>query len=753
MTSYLPETTDPTKVETNRLTPLEVAQQVKPLNDTQLKVLACIADTVFAAHNDEEAAWITAAMPADANDFQRKNITKFAKAKYSDSPTALDDLVRQMVASVSGPNIKDLGLMLSALSTRVGTFAMSGKTSAFCDLSQADRETVIRGWGNSPIFLLRKAYAAFTALTLFVVYNAFDTASVGIGYPFNGDPMRQSTDERIQKSYPFKFEQISKDYQTFDTEILIIGSGAGGGVVSATLSKAGLQVMVVEKGVFVPTESMNGRALDGYRNLYEAEGIMVTDDGSMNILAGSTFGGGTTVNWSASLKPQHYVREAWARKYGLTYFVSNEFQQSLDFVCERMGVDTKQIKHNAANQKLIDGAKKVGYHVDEIPQNTGGKEHSCGFCGFGCPYGEKQGGTATWLRDAAENGAKFMQGASVERILFCPPGALMLPDAQNYKAFFYNKTNTRAVGALLKFKDGRHAIVRAHKSVVVSGGSLNSPVILQKSGLTNRNIGRGLHLHPCGFVTGYYDEKIEPYNGAIMTTVSNVVENVDGEHFGAKIEIIASSAGTYGAAVVGWNGSKEHKRNALEYPNSVCMIILSRDRDGGRVYTDAEGKCRVDYTISPHDAKSMHAGIKAAVQMQLAAGARRISTSQRLVPDFIVKNTPASLNDPDFVEWFAQVEKAGVKPSWSSIGSAHQMGSNPMGTKPTNGAVDPRGRPWSTQGLYVADASVFREASGVNPMVTTMGVSHSIAKFIIADLAQSGTQPAFQFNEAPQPHL
>lgn len=62
------------------------------------------------------------------------------------------------------------------------------------------------------------------------------------------------------------------------------------------------------------------------------------------------------------------------------------------------------------------------------------------------------------------------------------------------------------------------------------------------------------------------------------------------------------------------------------------------------------------------------------------------------------------------------------------------MGSNPMGSKPSNSAVSPRGKVWGTENLYVADASVFPTASGVNPMITTMGVSRSIAKFMLEDI-------------------
>lgn len=64
-----------------------------------------------------------------------------------------------------------------------------------------------------------------------------------------------------------------------------------------------------------------------------------------------------------------------------------------------------------------------------------------------------------------------------------------------------------------------------------------------------------------------------------------------------------------------------------------------------------------------------------------------------------------------------------------------------MGTKPSTSVVDPRGRVWGTESLYIADASVFPTASAVNPMITNMALSHSIAQFIDEDLRGGLKEP------------
>lgn len=53
-----------------------------------------------------------------------------------------------------------------------------------------------------------------------------------------------------------------------------------------------------------------------------------------------------------------------------------------------------------------------------------------------------------------------------------------------------------------------------------------------------------------------------------------------------------------------------------------------------------------------------------------------------------------------------------------------------MGINPKNSVVKPTGESWDVKGLYVADASTFPTASGVNPMLTTYAMAYSIAQFM-----------------------
>ncbi len=513
-----------------------------------------------------------------------------------------------------------------------------------------------------------------------------------------------------------------------------------------------MRTLIVDKGIYLHPDKVVGREDQGYGLLYEGEGILPSEDGSINVLAGSTFGGGSSINWSASLKPRHFVRRTWAEKYGVPYYNSPYFTSDLNAVCTRMGVAVAPIRHNVGNSLLALGSQRAGHPVEPVPQNTGGHTHYCGKCQLGCISGHKQGGVVSWLKDAAEAGAAFMTNCYVERILF--------------------DKNKRAVGALATV-DGRKVKILASKGVVVSSGSLHTPALLLRSPelKSNKMIGKTLRLHPATVVTGYYNFPIKPWEGGLLTMVNNSAEMVDKDGWGCKIEVIASSPSMH-AAFQNFASSKEHKARMLRYSHSYTLVIICRDRDSGRIVLDERGHARIEYTISQFDQRSLLQGVLRGADAHLMAGAEAIATAQTGVPVYSpgaahdahaptapkapaaaapadsiytettqipatwtpVETTPRDLNEPSYKAWQQEIVKAGAKPYIMSIGSAHQMASCRMGGNPKISALDPEGRVWGANNLWVADASAMPESSGVNPMITTMATARGVARNVARDI-------------------
>ncbi len=108
-----------------------------------------------------------------------------------------------------------------------------------------------------------------------------------------------------------------------------------------------------------------------------------------------------------------------------------------------------------------------------------------------------------------------------------------------------------------------------------------------------------------------------------------------------------------------------------------------------------------------------------------AAGAQIIRTPHAHAPVYTAQDdTP----DRALLERFIKDDIwRGVRPCDLPLFSAHQMGSARMGASPRDSVCDPRGEVHAVRGLYIADASAFPSASGVNPMITTAALSHFVA--------------------------
>ena len=534
------------------------------------------------------------------------------------------------------------------------------------------------------------------------------------------------------KGFDYNFTVFPPDVApaVLHTDVIIVGSGCGGGVCAKNIAEAGLDVIVCEKAFHYGPEHLPMTGQDSGIHLYMNGGLIASDDSSIAVIAAQAFGGGGTVNWSASLQTQAFVRKEWADE-GLDFFTSSEYQRCLDRVCSRMGVSAKHIEHNANNEVLSEGARKLGYNHSDVPQNTGGNKHYCGYCTMGCGAAEKQGPVVSFLPDAARAGAKFIEGFTCERVLF--------EDVDG-------KRTAVGVSGTWTSRDGSDRYTRSvtikAKRIIVSGGTLQSPLLLLRSGLNNPQIGRNLHLHPVSLIAAYHPDRprLNSWEGGILTAAVTELENQDGRGHGCKIEALTMIP-SFALPFQPWKGGLEYKELCSKMPWLTCHIALVRDRDTGRVYPDAvDGEPRIAYTPSAFDRKHALEGSIAAARIAYVEGAKEIWVSHGGVTPFVRSDSVKpeddneGINNNDFEAWCNQLRKRGLPTSEVMFGTAHQMGTCRMSTSEKTGVVDSNGRVWGVEGLYVADASVFPSASGVNPMVTTMAIADHISRGVAKGL-------------------
>ncbi|RIB15821.1 hypothetical protein C2G38_1554048 [Gigaspora rosea] len=660
-------------------------------NDEQIKVIKAFCGTLIAKLDDLETEALLKTKASVIKKHPSK-VLEFSKFDLSENEDFIEVLTDRLVKSFPQDKLVQINLILNFFARSSTSLLLTGCFKPFYELDRKQREVVLQKWTKSFKFY-RNLYSNLTILFNVIYWMNFDRYFETIGYP-GPDPEANGEKfvSKINLFPTYEFIQVPPEGLELQFDVIVIGSGAGGGVVSAQLAKAGYKVLVIEKGKYYHQNELSLKQAESLNNLYESGGFLFNEDKNMFIHSASTFGGGTTVNFCASLKLQHFVREEWAAQ-GLTHFLSDEFHKSIEAVEKRMSVSSDAIIHNENNKILIEGCKKFGYHYSNIPQNTAGSHHQCGWCLFGCKYGEKQGSLMTWLRDARDAGAKFIDNCYVENILI---------------------KNKKAVG-VKAISNGNQILIHS-KKVIVSCGALHSPALLMRSGLKNANIGKNLYLHPLTMVTGFFpDREVNPYSGSMMTSVSDVVENVDGDHYGAKIET-ATFHPLYHVAFIPWNSALNHKQRMLQINHLSPMLIISRDKNPGRITIDSNGRPRIHYSISNHDSKSIVEGMIAGINILISAGAKTVTTAQFSIEEF----EPAEkdpFNDPGYKQYIENVRKIGVEENTSHLGSAHQMGTCKMGINPKTSVVNPKGKVWEIDNLYVADSSVFPTSAGVNPMV------------------------------------
>ncbi len=617
--------------------------------------------------------------------------------------------VEKLIATLRSPHDQArLRLLLTLLDNAAANFAQGQGFRAFTAMDPAARETTLRSWAHSRVALKRAGFQALKRLC-HVAYFCWPPTPDGhpvwraTGYP---GPLPQPT----AGADALPVVTVDRD-TTFDCDVVVIGSGAGGGVVAGLLAQQGRDVVVLEMGGNPSARDFTQIEGEMFDSVFLDQGLVMTQSGSMPILAGSCLGGGTVINWTTSFALPEAIGDEWSRASGLSLFTDPQFQASLDRVQTRLNVGTQWSTPSKRDELLERGLRALSWQVDPIPRNVTDclEGLECGFCTYGCRHGAKNSTAKTYLADAAAAGARLVPHCEVQRVLL---------------------DGNRAVGAegRVRARDGGvHTMTVRARLVVVACGALHTPALLRRSGLTNPHIGRNLHLHPVSAVGAFFPERVEPWGGAMQTRYCAQFADMDGRGYGARFET-GPIHFALPASAFGWESARQLRGDVGRLAHMGHVGILLRDRDTGRITLNRWGQPRIYYEPSRYDAAHMRRAIEAGARIMAAAGASEIFTLQ----------TPPTRVQPGAAGWLerfmAQADATGYRHCRMSYVSFHQMGSAAMAVSPERGAVGETGETFEVRGLHVADASAFPGSSGVNPMITIMAIADHVAQAITARL-------------------
>lgn len=484
--------------------------------------------------------------------------------------------------------------------------------------------------------------------------------------------------------------------QVIDTEVVVVGTGAGGGAYAAELAEAGVDVVMLEEGGYYRTEDFTSDATDMVKMLYRNAGAMMAM-GKPNVFfaEGRCVGGSTTINAGISWRTPDRILKRWGWEHGVDGVTSGDMLPFFEKVEERVHVAPQdEITYGGDVWMLKKGADALGYRSMPVKRNH---KHCVGTnnCIFGCPTGAKQSVLVTYIPRALAAGARLYSDCHVVRVK-------------------HDGKKATGVVANLQSAEGKRVAeieVRA-KEVVLCCGATQTPALLSKSRVPDphKQIGKHLMLHPNCKVMGIFEEEIVGWKGAVQgLQISEYME--EGLLFATTFvppTVIAMTMPYWGAEAA---AMMEHFNHMAS-----CGVLVEDTDSVGQVKAGFGGDAHLTYQLGANDFRRLQRGVAILCEMYFAAGATKAllpfhNFKQITSPDDIGK-----IFDPSFTA--SDIE----------VLTVHAMGTARMGSNPKQSVTDSWGKVHGLENLTVADASLFPTPIGVNPQITIMALATRIAQ-------------------------
>ncbi|OJU79778.1 MAG: glucose dehydrogenase [Solirubrobacterales bacterium 70-9] len=534
--------------------------------------------------------------------------------------------------------------------------------------------------------------------------------------------------------------------ERLEADVVVIGSGPSGSIVTHTLATAGVDVVCLEQGDWInPSDfgtnepewelSIQQRwAHDPNVRMAPADYPVEVSDSDMwpvmlNAVGGtSLFYGAEWVRLMASdfrLRSSEGICDDWP----ISYAELKPFHDEVDAFLGVAGVggdpaypeglDYPMPPHpiGKVGMKAAEGVNKLGWHwwpgVNAIAVNRHKTLERClrhGVCEWGCPAGAKASFDLIYLPQAIAAGARLLTGARVSRIESGPDGL--------------------ATGAHFVDREGEENFVAA-KAVVVCANGIGTPRLLLLSdgpahpdGLANSSglVGKNLMLHPNCTVTGYYDEDLESWKGPVGESIHSM------EFYETRPEHDFVRGG---------------KMNVLPTPGPLAAVEAHRDQPfdqvWGPAFADVAARHRSGILWATNTEDLPEETNRVTLDPTLTDGdgvpapkvSYRISDNTRRILDFHVERM-TELHEASGASEMIAVDVWLDQPG-------HLLGTARMGDDPERSVVDSYGRAHDVPNLFVADGSIFVTGGAANPTSTITALALRIAKHIVATAAERPT--------------
>lgn len=482
-------------------------------------------------------------------------------------------------------------------------------------------------------------------------------------------------------------------------DIVIIGSGAGGGTVAkevGALCRDGRRVLVLESGPKLREHEFTGREVEMASRLYTDSGGFLTEDRAMTMAFGHAYGGSTVVYTGTSLTITEATLQAWDVP-GVTH--ADVLARSHKYLVENNvhPLDSADINDN--NRLFEAGCRALGYRVEQFPLNLRGCLGS-GLCNLGCPNGAKMGTHRVQLPAAEQMGVEVVTNCHVRRIEDRAVVATV---------------SRRDIGEASAWEPGDYRI--SARAIVVAGGAIGSPALLLRSPVAAHlpALGRYFTCHPALILVGQHDRPITNYVGHPKSYYC--------DHFAASDRFLLETCMyfpfTTAKSLTGFGADHARMMSAMDRLQMILVLAIDPPLPENRVTIDRDGAPVVRYRFADTVRHSLVAAMRASARIFFAAGAARVHAPA--ADTFFLEAREADRIDEAITLDRLTLGKV-------TISSAHPMGGCRMGASPADSVTDGWGQVHGLPWLFVADASLFPRCAEINPYVTVMALADRVGE-------------------------